>query len=260
MKNTVRVMSGLRELNARIRKNNLRINEWVDDYLNWCVLNGEPINILTQWCISKDLEERFNRQGGRFLPTRKERRLFQEEIPRVIKLFTENDVRLNWWITFNRSYLDSGRISGSLEEEYKRMIEVLADSSGATRDILFIDWEEDILRGRSKPNQTVLENVGGFIKQSALEIEIERHSEWARKQARPQQTDEGLKNDVKFQIACEVNEGEFLSDSKTSPFGGEFILIPLEVAERYDFFIVFAKDFKRRIVAVLSTYPWRLKV
>jgi len=76
MKNTVRVMSGLRELNARIRKNNLRINEWVDDYLNWCVLNGEPINILTQWCISKDLEERFNRQGGRFLPTRKERRLF----------------------------------------------------------------------------------------------------------------------------------------------------------------------------------------
>jgi len=26
----------------------------------------------------------------------------------------------------------------------------------------------------------------------------------------------------------------------TDPFGGEFILIPLEVAERYDFFIVFA--------------------
>jgi len=69
-------MEFLRERSRMIRANNPRINEWVDDYLDGCFTNGKSVNILTQWCISKDLEERFRRQGNDFVPTRKERRVF----------------------------------------------------------------------------------------------------------------------------------------------------------------------------------------
>lgn len=90
-------------------------------------------------------------------------------------------------------------------------------------------------------------------------MEFQRHSKWAREKAGLRQTQEKLEQDVKCQIAYEVKEGEFLVSEK-SPFpSGEFILIPLETPERYDFFTIFAKDFKKRIVAVLSCYPWRLE-
>jgi hypothetical protein len=76
-------------------------------------------------------------------------------------------------------------------------------------------------------------------------------------EAKLNQSEKELEKDVIFQIACEVQEGDFLLN-KESPFPfGEFILLPLEVPERYDFFTIFAKDFKQRIVPALSSYPWR---
>lgn len=252
-----RIMKFLRKRNKIIRPNNLRINEWVDNYLNNCLINGEAVNILTQWCISKDLEERFKKQCNKFIPIRKERRLFESELPQIISVFAENGFKLNWWITFNRSYLDSGRVDKELEDKYKKMIMDLAEESSIADKVAFIDWEEEVLGGRPKPDRELFANFQKYIPEGAYKVELERHSKWAREEAGLDQTDKELEQDVKFQIACEVEEGKLLM-SKDSPFeNGQFVLIPLEFPERYDFFRIFAKDFRNRIVSVVSCYPWR---
>ena len=253
-----KVMEFLRMRNKIIRPNNFKINEWVDGYLNRCLVNGEPVSILTQWCVSKDLEKRIKRQTNSFIPTKKERKLFRAELPQIISVFLENGFRLNWWITFNRSYLDSGLITEELEKNYKKMIMDLAQEFPLRENVLFLDWGKDVLGGFPVPDVRIVKNFGQYITQGAFDIEFQRHSNWAEQEAGLNQTKEELQGDVKFQIACEVQEGKFLL-SKDSPFPfGEFILIPLEVSERYDFFTIFAKDFKKRIVSVLSSYPWRL--
>lgn len=255
---TKKVMEFLRARNRTISPNNLRINEWVDEYLDRCFGRGEPVNILTQWCISKDLEERFKKQGGDFAPTKKERKFFEAELPQIISMFLDSGFRLNWWITFNRSYLDSGRIAIELEKKYKEMILELAREISLDGNVLFLDWEEDVLGTRPASDKSILENFKQYIQQRAFSIEFQRHSNWAEKEAGLCQTKKELEKDVKFQIACEVKEGSFLL-SEESPFAGEFILMPLEAPERYDFFAVLADSFKRRIVSLLSLYPWRLE-
>jgi hypothetical protein len=250
------VMAWLRDRVRIIRPNSIRVSTWVDDYINQCVLEGRPVEILTQFCISKDLEVRYWGQGNRFIPTRKERLLFETEIPRIACMLQENGIAFDWWITLNQSYLDTGRISDELRRAYKEMITGLAEPLMRQGWLLFADWESDILMKRPEPSKEVFANLDRFVKTEALEIEIQRHASWAREEAGINQSDEELRRDVYFQIACEAEEGRFLSNDM--PFG-EFILIPLETPERYDFFTLLVPDFKKRIVAALSPYPWRLK-
>lgn len=254
---TVKVMAFLRERNRLVRSNNLKINEWVDNYLDGCMASGEAVTVLTQWCVSKDLEARYQAQGGGFVPTRKERRIFDVEIPKVADAFSANGFKLNWWITFNRSYLNSGRIAPKLESEYKAMVSILAEPLVAKGWLLLADWEDDILRARSQPNVEVLNDPARFVALQALALEVKRHSLWAREDAGLNQSDDELRQDVDIQIACEAEEGRLLG-STNSPFG-EFILAPLEVPERYDFFALLSPEFKKRVASVLSPYPWRLK-
>ena len=255
---TVALLEFLRRQNKIVRSNNQKINEWVDDYMDECKKNGEPVNILTQWCVSKDLEKRYREQNNKFIPTKKERKLFEIEIPRILEMFAKNGFVVNWWVTFNRSYLDSGRISNQLEGEYKDVILQLIQDRRLTEDIILFDWEDDILGAKAKPDLGVLQNVEKYISRGAYNLELARHSTWARQEAGLVQTDKELDADVRFQIACEVNEGRLLVEVE-SPFNrGRFILVPLEVAERYDNFCVKAPDFKKRIVSVISSYPWRL--
>ncbi|MBI4034026.1 MAG: hypothetical protein HY378_00560 [Candidatus Brennerbacteria bacterium] len=253
---TEKVTRFLRERNRIVRSNNLKINEWVDDYVDVCIRQGEPITILTQWCISKNLELRLEKQDGVFLPTKKERNIFEVELPRIAEAFQTNGVRVNWWITFSRSYLDSRRVGRDIEAEYKGMIEGLAEPLINQGWLFLLDWEDDVLGGRSQPSTEVLDSIERFVKPEALELEMQWNSTWAEKETGLRQSQEELRRDVCFQVACEAEEGRFLTAE--SPLG-EFILVPLEVPEQYDFFAIFAKDFKKRIAAVLPPYPWRLK-
>lgn len=141
---TKKVIDFLRARSRIVRPDNMKISEWVEDYIERCFEAGEPVNILTQWCISKDLEERFKKQGQNFIPTKKERKLFEIDMPQTVAVFLENGLRLNWWVTFNRSYLDSGRIDRDLEDKYKAMIIGLAGSFSLADNILFLDWEEKL--------------------------------------------------------------------------------------------------------------------
>ena len=252
--NVRKLVSALRERSRQIRGNNKKIDEWVDSFLNRSALNGEMVTLLTQWCISKDLEKRCKEQG-RFFPTRAEQRLFAREIPEVAKLFTENGLAINWIITFNRSYLDSGRISPEIERAYKKMIGKLAETMTSEGWLIILDWEDDVLGIKSEPDKEVLSAIKGFVPEGALNLEIDRHSAWARDEAGLTQSDEELQRDVFYQIACEAGEGSLLLNN--SPLG-EFLLIPLEVPERYDFFTLKAPKFKERIVPVMKPYPWRV--
>jgi len=253
-----KVMEFLRMRNKVIRPNNLKINKWVDDYLNRCLANREPVDILTPWSLSKALEKRFVKQRNRFTPTKKEIRLFREEMPEIIKVFEKYGFNLNWWVALSRSYLDSRLIGRELEDRYKKMITDLAEEFSLSDNVLFLDWEDDILGGRSIPNKRIVRDFDKYVKRGAFEIEFRRWQNWSKEEAELSQTDEELERDTKYQIACEVNEGRFLISEK-SPFNsGDFIIIPLEMPERFDNFTIFAPDIKKRIVSVLSYYPWRM--
>lgn len=253
--NVRRVMTALRERGRYLRSNNKRVDVWVDEYVNRCALNGEPITVLTQWCISKDLEMRYRKLDG-FSPTKAEEKLFRQELLLIANLFRDNGFSLNWVITFNRSYLDFGRVEKRIEDAYKQMIMDLATPLVEEGWLVFLDWEDDVLGSRSEPDAEVLARVQDFVSEGALQLEIERHSAWAREEAGLTQSDEELKKDVYYQIACEAREGQLLAGE--GALMGELVLVPLEVSERYDFFLLKTPCLKDRVVSVLSTYPWRV--
>ena len=253
---TERLIGFLSERSRLVRTNNPRIGSWARNYLERCLANGEAVTILSQWCISKDLEERWKKQGDVFLPTAGEVALFRREIPAVLAAFRREGLMIGWWLTLNRSYLDSGRITKGIEDRYKKMIEELAMPLG--QDLLLVDWEDEVLGGRPGPSIEVMANLNAYVPPGAFEVELRRHSTWT-KEAGLRLTPAQLEGEVRHQVACEAEEGRFLL-SRESPFpGGEFILIPLEAAERYDFFTLLAKGFKERIVTALPFYPWRLE-
>jgi hypothetical protein len=253
-KATIKVMRELRGRNRQFGKNSLRINGWVDDYMDFCVSEGKEVMLLTQWCISKELEVRYQKQGGYFTPTKQELRIFGTDMPWMANLFHENGFRISWWLTFNRNCLESGRIDADLEAEYKQMMTGVAEPLIEEGWLLLVDWEDDILGKRAEPNEKVLGSVSNFVRPGAFQLEVERHIDW-EVEAGLTQNECAREEDVRHQIACEAEEG-FLIDNES--LLGNVIVVPVERAERYDFFAVLAPTFKQRIVSVLPTNPWRL--
>lgn len=251
---TTKVMESLRERNRLFGNGNLRINEWVDEYLDSCVIEGKEVTFLTQWCVSKELEVRYQSQGECFVATKQEQDLFGTTMPWLANLFHAQGFKLSWWLTFNRNCLESGRINADLEAEYKQLIMGMAEPLVKQGWLLVVDWEDDILEMRSCPNQEVLAAVDTFVTSAAFQLEMERHISWGA-EAGLIQDEFARKQDVKHQIACEAEEGRVLEGEGLL---GNFLLVPVERAERYDFFRILAPEFKRRIVAVLPTNPWRI--
>ncbi len=255
---TTTIMQWLRGRSKSIRQNSLKINDWVDEYINTCVLNGKPVDVLTQFCLAKDLELRYQKQGNNFIPTKGETTLFLEDIPEVVDTFKSNGIGINWTITLNRSYLDGGRISSSIENEYRDMINGLIEQSSMS-DVLLLNWEDEILNGRPEASTKVQNNIFDFVAAGAFKIDLDRHMSWVKNDTDIIQSDTEIEDDLKFKIACEAEEGRFLLSSQ-SPFpNGQFILVPLELPERYVFFEILAPDFQKRIVPILRPYPWRLE-
>jgi hypothetical protein len=251
----VKIMESLRSRNKRLRSNNQKIDEWIDNYIQQCILRGQRVDILTQWCLSKDLETRYRLQGNKFEPLPAELNLLQKEIPEVLELFKENGIGVNWWVTFNGAFLDRGRVTKELVEDYSAMLKGLC----STPEVILVNWEEEILGGRRpQPNQDVLSNFFRLVPRKAFDLDfsnlldrVKRYPDFAKKE-------EELKKESQFKIACEAEEGRFLF-SQNSPFPcGQFILVPLEFPERYVFFAVLAPEFKKRITSIVKSYPWRI--
>lgn len=254
-----KVMDALRAQSRRLATNNLRINEWVDDYLNRCMLNGNTVDILTQWCLSKDLETRYRRQGNKFIPLGAELDLFKKGIPEIVRTLTGNGLAASWYVTFNGSFLEGGRVEQQIVETYVRMITGLAQENDLVRQsVIFLDWEREVLGKRPEPSPEILDNFSRIVPRQAFEIDFTNLLERVKKYPDALQNEEALRREAMFKIACEGEEGRYLLSAE-SPFpGGEFILIPLEFPERYVFFSILAPEFQKRIVAVLRPYPWRM--
>lgn len=261
---SVKLVMWMRDRSKLLRKNSMTIDPWVGSYLDRCFKLTKPVVLLTQWCVAKDLEIRFQKQGNQFIPTSGERDLAFKEIPMVLELFADAGLGVQWFVTLNRSYLDMGRVRPDIEAAYAEMIRSLFGEASIGNAVLFLNWEDDILGGRPQPNKAVLENffkkdkddAQGFVLQKSFAMDVERHAPWAKTVGNP--TDEEIESDVKFKIACEAEEGRMLCapDSPIAPFG-MFLLAPLEVQERIDFFSLRAPEFKKRLAPILKTYPWR---
>jgi hypothetical protein len=254
-----KIMEELRTIARKVSEKNIKINEWVDEYVNRCVLNGTPVEILTQWCLAKDLTDRRQKQGGQFVPLAREREMFEKNIPEALQLFLQNKVRVNWWITFNDSYLEGSRVPEQVAIEYVQMITRLAQQNDLVRqNVVFFNWEKDILGARPQPSQAIMNNFERLVKEEAFELELAKMTRRAEAYSGVQKTREELRQDTRIKIACEAEEGRFLL-SKESPINdGEFIIAPLESAERVEFFSLLSPKFFERVAAVLRPYPWRM--
>lgn len=251
---TARLMELLKGRNQKVRKNNQRIHPWVSEYLDACLENNQPATLVTQWCFSKGLEKRSCLSD----PTPKELGLFPE-MAEVCRLFQHFGFHVNWYITFHRGYVDSRRLATTKEEVYRAMIDGLAGPYLDEGWLLLLDWEDDILEGRRpQPHTEVLAKPEQFVSPKALDKEFLWAVRWLEDETNLCQTESQIRQDVLYQIACEAEEGRFLT-SPASPFGCDFLLVPLEVPEQYDFFCILMLDFKKRIVSVLPPYPWRTK-
>lgn len=250
-----RIIESLRLRNKGLRPNNQKIDEWVDNYVQQCILKGQKVDILTQWCLSKDLETRYQTQGNQFTPLSGEIDLMQKEIPQIIQIFTDNEVGVNWWITFNGAFLDRGRITADLAKQYADMLKEISTSP----EVVLLDWEQEILGGnRPQPSQKVLQDFFGVVPRKAFDLDFSNLLERVKKYPDFSKTEEDLRRESQYKIACEAEEGRFLF-SPDSPFPcGQFIMVPLEFPERYVFFAVLAPEFKKRIAAIVKSYPWRM--
>ena len=124
-------------------------------------------------------------------------------------------------------------------------------------ELVFLDWEKDFVEKPIQANQDILDNFSKVVRPGVFQNELKRWQIWNKEQLNLSCTDEELTRDVRWQIACEAEEGRILCDYN-SPLGtNDFILIPLEYPERFDNFTILAPDFKKRIVSALSYYPWR---
>ncbi len=251
---TVRLTELLKERNQRVRKNNQRIHSWVLQYLDSCLERNEPVTLVTQWCFSKGLE----RRSCLSVPTSKEIALFLE-MTEIYRLFEHLGFRVNWYITFHRGYVTSRRLNSFKEAEYRAMIGRVACSYLDEGWLLLLDWEDDILgHNQPLPNPEVLTNPERFVSPRALEQEFLWAVRWLEDETNLCLAEGQIRQDIIYQIACEAEEGRFLT-STASPFGRDFLLVPLEISEQYDFFCIFAPEFKKRIISVLPPYPWRIK-
>ena len=248
---TRKFMSYLRERNSLV--GGLKIDEWVDAWVDERIARGEPLTVLTQWCISRNLEARFASGGGGFAPAKGERDLFSRDMPRIIGAAEGAGVRLSWLLTLNRPYLDSWRAGRDTELKYEAMLQKLAEPLVDSGHLLVLNWEEEVLGGRPRPDPAVLANPENFVSPKM----IEQRLAWLKERARFEHwtVENGPEEDLRFKIACEAEEGRLLT-APGSPVG-DFILMPLETAEQYDFFVLLAPDFKKRLAMALPLYPWR---
>jgi len=251
---TRKIMEWLRTRAKTIRVNNIRINDWVDEYVEKCVLNGKPVEILTQYCLSKDLEKRYEVQGNRFLPLKAEVKMFKETIPNIIKMFRVNNVSVNWFITFNNSFLDRGRVSDVIVQEYMTMISGLC----LDNEVSFFNWENDILLKRPEPNQEVLNDFKNLVSVQAFELDMKNLLERVKQYSDFNKSESELRTEAMFKIACEAEEGRFIFSSESPFSGGDILITPLEFPERLVFFETLTPGFQKRIVPILELYPWRM--
>ncbi len=251
LKQTQNILKRLRELN-QYQSGEIKINSWVDEYIDKCILNSKTITIISPYSISPRLEGRYKRDKC-FKPTNAEIKLFEKEIPLITELFLINSLKVNWWLYLAPSCLDSTRLNINLEYEYTKMLLDLNENGGNQVEI--VHWEKDVLGKKQYPNPT-LANVDSFnsiVDKEMFDSEVNRRlGKWLS-----YLTPNEILEETRYKIACEAEEGRILMEENPFCFPGEFLYMSFNSSEKLKFFSLITPDFYKRIVSVLKKYPWR---
>ena len=137
---------------------------------------------------------------------------------------------------------------------------VVEENPVVKRNVVILDWEKEVLCGRPQPNKEVMDGFDKIVPKRGFEMTVDNLSDRFQKLS-VDVSREFVEEQARLKIACEAEEGRFLLSSENPLFeNGEFIIVPIEFSERYDFFTVLDKEKNlfKRIVAVLKPYPWRM--
>ncbi len=250
----------LQEVNSSLKlrpKGVLRVGNRAKDYLFDCWNKRMAVNILTQCCVTKSLDERKILQNNRLKPLKSELRVFYREIPKIVALFKSYGFSINWFFIFVDSENTRRQASLTVKKEIMNLYQNLA---GGVGDILFYDWL-DFLNSfginKINPNQDVLLNFTNLVKKDAFRFEYERRlrREIIELNELDKADQDNLIWETKYRIAQMAEEAKVITESL---FPEGLILIPSEEPERYDFFRILVPWFKELLVCLLTPNFWRL--
>lgn len=219
-----------------------RLRQYVRDYLLRCVIGNLPVDLVTLWCLTKSVEDRWNQSQGKLEPTTKELKT-ASEIKTIVEFFGNERLEVNWFIFMAKSAVASGQIEDCVREAYGKMMEtLLIDVPSAAIDL--IPSVEPAFEALSK------------VPEEALERERMRRTRLYEKR-RISASPETIEADLRRSIATKAAEGLWL----VKTFSDGLLLVPVEYPERYDFHnLLLPTDLPRvteKICPVLTPYPWR---
>lgn len=253
LKTTIEIVKDLRTLNSYL-KGEPKIHQWVEEYVERCLLNAKTLTIISPYSISPRLKVRYKKENG-FYPTQSEIDLLQKEIPKIYDIFIKRNLKVNWWLYFAPSCLKNTRLDTDTENEYIKMLSELKSESFSKNILELVHLENDILEKVQYPNEQLLNNnFKQVIDQNSFDNEVNRRlAKWVENISK-----DSIIEDTKYKIACEAEEGRILMQENPLSEAGEFLYMSLNTSDKLKFFSALVPDFEERIVSVLKKYPWRI--
>jgi hypothetical protein len=218
-----------------------RVKDYVRQYLQQCLVNNSPVQVFTLWCLSRSLEKRMDRMANLIEPNENEKKFFKSA-ERISDLFRECGFEIDWLILLAGSAVQSGQTTSEIKIVYKKMLEGLANPLG------FMVVEDAL---KITPAEIVLNDFYHFVQPGAEAIELKRRIKlWEKRGFKIDE--EAIREELRLSVAVKAAEGK----SMVEEFG-DFLLVPVEFAERYDFHNILVPGFTGRLLPIIKPYPWR---
>lgn len=219
-----------------------RLRPYVSDYLTRCLTFQKGATLITSWCLSKSLEVRLGLQG-KFTPLPKEYKVLKD-LNLCNELLSELGLQVSHFIFLVGSGVERGQVTAEVRGQYQDMLQELVDFFGF--DIL-VDT-----RAVASPDLGILNKPEQLYHIDAYHKEIERRISLA-KQRNQKITKTQAVDDAILSIAVKAGDAMEL----TRDFG-DFLLIPIQFLERYQFHNLGYPNFTDRLLPITQFYPWRL--
>lgn len=223
-----------------------RLRAYVRDYITRCVTFREPLQFITIWCVSKSLEERFKRQRG-FVALPGERKTLTD-FKELQELFAQVGVLVNHFIFLVGSGVPGGKVAAGVTEQYLKHLSEL--SAALEVDVVILPRPVAV----PDPNllglpMLQLPNPSWF---EALQRESARRLKLAKSRG-VRQAPNMAEQEAQLSIEVKATEASELVNEF-----GDFILIPVEYVERYQFHNLGYPGFTDRLLPITKPYPWRM--
>ncbi|MFZ5391303.1 MAG: hypothetical protein ACOZAJ_03460 [Patescibacteria group bacterium] len=217
-----------------------RLRSYLTDYLTNCLTYCQPIQIITLWCLSRSLSDRF--LEGFISPLNKEVKVIQE-MKWLHELLAELGCTVMHYIYLVGSSSDRGFLDESVSRSYEAMLKKIIETANLDavveqREVALVD--KDVLF-----KMEVIKNS------RAWEIELDRRFNLAEKHNYSLSPEQAYQETYKS-VAVKMSEARSLVVE-----WGDFIVLPVESINRYQFHELGQPGFVDRLLPCLTNYPWR---